>query len=77
MEIIREPEFNLGTIKEADIYEEIYQIALSSEDKKTQLNAWLALANYVKDIETREERSKSMQDMMKSMASMYKLQEVE
>ena len=73
MEILREPELNIGNITEADIYEEIYNLALSSQNERVQLDAWLELAKYKKDIESREERKNSMSDLLSSMIKTYTL----
>lgn len=70
METIREHELNISEIKIEDIYEEIYKIALSTEDKAVELQAWELILNYKKDLEYKETREKTMKDMISSLAKM-------
>ena len=68
MEIIKEPELNISELKIEDIYEEIYQIALSTEDQAVELQAWSLLINYKKDLEFKESRETAMKEMISSLA---------
>lgn len=70
METIREHELNISEIKIEDIYEEIYEIALSTEDKAVELQAWELILNYKKDLEYKETREKTMKDMISLLAKM-------
>lgn len=70
METIREPELNISEIKIEDIYEEIYKIAFSTEDKAVELQAWELILNYKKDLEYKETREKTMKDMISLLAKM-------
>lgn len=70
MEIITEPELNISELKIEDIYEEIYKIALSTEDKAIELQAWSLLINYKKDLEFKESRETAMKEMISSLAKM-------
>lgn len=70
METIREPELNISELKIEDIYEEIYKIALSTEDKAVELQAWQTILNYKKDLEFKETREQAMKDMISSFAKM-------
>ncbi len=68
METIREPELNISELKIEDIYEEVYKIALSTEDKAIELQAWSLLINYKKDLEFKETKEKTMKEMISSLA---------
>lgn len=68
METIREPELNISELKIEDIYEEVYKIALSTEDKAVELQAWSLLINYKKDLEFKETKEKTMKEMISSLA---------
>ena len=68
METIREPELNISELKIEDIYEEVYKIALSTEDKAVELQAWGLLINYKKDLEFKETKEKTMKEMISSLA---------
>ena len=70
MEKIREPELNISELKIEDIYEEIYKIALSTEDKAVELQAWQTILNYKKDLEFKESRETAMKEMISSLAKM-------
>lgn len=70
MEIITEPELNISELKIEDIYEEIYQIALSTENQTVELQAWSLLINYKKDLEFKESRETAMKEMISSLAKM-------
>lgn len=70
MEIITEPELNISELKIEDIYEEIYKIALSTEDKAVELQAWQTILNYKKDLEFKESRETAMKEMISSLAKM-------
>ena len=39
-----------------EIYNKIYQIALSTDDKNVELHAWSLLLTYKKDLEFKESR---------------------
>lgn len=68
MDKIREPELNISEIKIEDIYEEVYKIALSTEDKAVELQAWELILNYKKDLEFKETKEKTMKEMISSLA---------
>ena len=68
MDKIREPELNISELKIEDIYEEVYKIALSTEDKAVELQAWSLLINYKKDLEFKETKEKTMKEMISSLA---------
>lgn len=68
MDKIREPELNISELKIEDIYEEVYKIALSTEDKAVELQAWELILNYKKDLEFKETKEKTMKEMISSLA---------
>ena len=70
METIRESELNVSAIKIEDIYEKIYKIALSTEDKAVELQAWNLLIGYKKDLEFKTTKDKAMKELMLSMAQL-------
>lgn len=70
METIREPELNISELKIEDVYEEIYKIALSTEDKSVELHAWEIILNYKKELESKEAREKAMLEMLSSFTKM-------
>ena len=55
-------------LKIEDIYEEIYKIAISTDEKSIQLQAWNLLVNYKKDLEFKETKEKSMKELISSLS---------
>jgi hypothetical protein len=51
-----------------EIYNKIYQIALSTDDKNVELHAWSLLLTYKKDLEFKESRDLAMQSMISSLS---------
>ena len=64
MEILREPELQLEELKVEDIYNEIYLIALSSNDDLARVKAWSLLIDYKRFNESAEERKEMVSNLM-------------
>ena len=58
----------LATLNIEEIYTKIYEIALSTDDKSVELQAWSLLLNYKKDLEFKEHRDLAMQSMISSLS---------
>lgn len=66
-------DISLENITELDIFEKIYQIALSSKDENIQLSAWLALSIYKKELVGRIECKKDFKNMLDFVEKLHEL----
>lgn len=62
--MLKEPELNIFTLQVEDIYEEIYKIALSTDDKKIELEAWKLLLDCKKNDKFNDYYNSLMDKMM-------------